>query len=148
MKYFAYGSNMDANRMKERKINFISRKFAVLPGYSLVFNKKSCNGNFSYANILPAEDKQVEGVLYEFPDREILKLDVFESCPEQYIRIEITVHDQRGNRIPAVTYIAHPDKIVDGHLPEKEYLDHLLAGKDLLSEKYIDFLMTIRTIKV
>lgn len=52
MKYFAYGSNMNKDRMKERKINFTSRQFAKLLCYKLVFNKKAKDGEFAYANII------------------------------------------------------------------------------------------------
>lgn len=36
----------------------------------------------------------------------------------------------------AVTYNAKPDKTAEGLKPNKRYLDHLLAAKDILSEDY------------
>jgi len=51
MKYFAYGSNMNKDRMTERGINFTSRQFAKLADYKLVFNKKASKGNYTYSNI-------------------------------------------------------------------------------------------------
>jgi hypothetical protein len=39
IKHFAYGSNMSARRMRERKIEFSQRKYAILKGYRLEFNK-------------------------------------------------------------------------------------------------------------
>lgn len=41
MLYFAYGSNMNQERMKSRKTDFEFRTGAVLSGYELVFNKRA-----------------------------------------------------------------------------------------------------------
>ena len=38
MKYLAYGSNMNPERMKERYITFLKRKYGVLEGFRLTFN--------------------------------------------------------------------------------------------------------------
>lgn len=135
---------MDKNRMTKRGINFTSREFAKAKGYKLVFNKKASTGNFSYANIIPAEDGIVEGVLYDFPDNDIEKLDRVESYPKHYDRIKITVRDKNNNSIIATTYVAQPNKVVDGLLPTREYLNFLLAGQDLLSSLYIQSLKQIQ----
>ncbi|MCS7020148.1 MAG: gamma-glutamylcyclotransferase [Bernardetiaceae bacterium] len=145
MKYFAYGSNMDKDRMTEREINFSSRQFAKLDGYKLVFNKKAQGGDFTYANITPSEKDFVEGALYEFPDDEILKLDRAEGYPNHYDKIQVTVTDKNGNSINATTYIAKQDKVVEGLFPTREYLNHLLAGKDILSPSYLDKLKQVQT---
>ena len=145
MKYFAYGSNMNPERMKGRNINFSSRCFAVLIDYKLVFNKKAIKGNFTYANIIKSKDDAVEGVLYEFPESEFAILDKYEGYPIHYDKIQITISDSDGDKINAITYIAQKDKIAEGLLPKEEYLKHLLAGKDILSKKYFDFLKSIRT---
>jgi len=82
MKYFAYGSNMDPKRMKERKIRFSERKHAVLKGFRLEFNKISTrNPNEGYANIVRDEKGIVEGVLYEIRDEDIEKLDSTKDFP-------------------------------------------------------------------
>jgi gamma-glutamylcyclotransferase (GGCT)/AIG2-like uncharacterized protein YtfP len=145
MIYFAYGSNMDNEKMTERKINFSSRQLAKLSGYKLVFNKKTALGYSSYANIVLAENNFVEGILYEFPDSDILKLDECEGYPNHYFRTQVTVTDKDGNSIKATTYIAQEDKIEEGLLPTREYLNHLLAGKDLLSTSYFEALKQVRT---
>jgi gamma-glutamylcyclotransferase (GGCT)/AIG2-like uncharacterized protein YtfP len=138
---------MDAARMKERKINYSSRQFALLPDYKLVFNKKAKDGDYSFANIVQQSGEKVEGIIYELPETELSKLDYFEGYPFQYKRIDIIV--QMNNRqIRAVTYIAQPDKTAEGLLPKKDYLTHLLAGKDLLSESYVEFLKKVPTLKV
>jgi gamma-glutamylcyclotransferase len=145
MKYFAYGSNMDKDRMTKRGISFTSREFAKVSGFKLVFNKKASAGNFSYANIIPAENNFVEGVLYDFPDNEISKLDKAEGYPDHYNRIHITVSDKNNHSIVATTYIAQHNKIASGLLPTKEYLNFILAGEDILSPAYLESLKQIQT---
>lgn len=145
MFYFAYGSNLDADRMRERGINFSSRQYAKLTGYKLTFNKKASAGNFGYANIMESKDDIVEGALYEFPDNEIINLDKREGYPDHYDKISLTVMDQNNNPVNAVAYIAKHDKVVEGLLPIKEYLNHLLAGNDILSEGYFNKLRQVAT---
>ena len=148
MTYFAYGSNMNEERMKERDINFTSRQFAKLTGYVLAFNKKAKAGNYTFANIKKSEIDCVEGILYEFPDNDILKLDKAEGYPYHYNKIEIIVFDKDENPIKAITYIAQKDKVVEGLFPTTNYINHLLAGKDILSNSYIEKLLNTQTLNL
>lgn len=136
MKYFAYGSNMDKKRMILRGLNFTSRQFGKLEGYKLLFNKKSKQG--MAANIETSSFDSVEGVLYDFPDSEINNLDSKEGYPNHYDRIKVTVLDSYSTQIAAITYIAKQDKILNGLSPKRKYLNHLLAGQDILSKEYFD----------
>lgn len=138
MKYFAYGSNMDISRMIDRGVKFSSREYARLNGYRLVFNKKAQKGNFSYANIDISESDFVEGVLYDVEMDGIKQLDTFEGYPKHYTRINVIVIDKNDNKIESIAYIANSDKICEGLYPTSEYINHLLQGKDILSESYIN----------
>ena len=61
LKYFAYGSNMDGDRLRERGVRFYKRERGVLEGYRLVFNKRSSKGSREgYANIIKEEGSVVE----------------------------------------------------------------------------------------
>lgn len=146
MKYFAYGSNIDPDRLRKRQINFFSRELAFLPGYEIRFNKKAKDGNFAYANIGIAKTETVEGALYEIADPDILILDKFEGTPDHYVRTKIEVIDSSNVNVEAYTYIANTTKIVDGLLPTKNYLDYLLNGKDLFSENYYKKLSSQKTV--
>ena len=54
IKYFAYGSNMNPELMRERNINFSLRKRVILRYFRLEFNKiASRNPKEGYANIVP-----------------------------------------------------------------------------------------------
>lgn len=147
MKYFAYGSNMNPERMKEREIKFSKRVYAILEGWRLEFNKiASRNPNEGYANIM--EDKKciVEGILYEIADADIKQLDKYEGYPNHYDRVTVKVKQDNGQKIEAITYIAQCNKIRGGLKPSKEYFEHLLKGCDLLSEEYCERLRIWETL--
>lgn len=134
---------MNKDRMIERGLNFTSRQSGVLKDYKLVFNKKSMQG--MAANIEKSVSDFVEGVLYEFADDEITNLDKKEGYPNHYDRIQVQVIMKDDKIVEATTYIAKQDKIVNGLSPKREYLNHLLAGQDLLSANYVDKLKQIQT---
>jgi len=144
LKYFAYGSNMDAQRMIERGINFINREPATMYGVELVFNKiATFNSNIGYANIKLNNKSQVEGILYTISYDDLLKLDSFEGYPLNYDRWEIIVKTNQ-KKVRAITYIAVPKKTLKGLKVTEEYLNHLLAGKKFLSKNYYEKLKKMK----
>ena len=149
MYYFAYGSNMDEQRMKiERKISFSMRCAAHIYGYRLKFNKVAKdNALKGYANIVVDDSGLVEGALYDIDMTSLPCLDKCEGYHEHYLHIPIKVLlPSDGKEVCAITYIANPDKIRDGLKPSKEYLCHLLAGKDVLSKGYFEWLQGTETL--
>ena len=148
MKYFAYGSNMDPERMRERDITFSQRRHAILKGYRLEFNKvASRNPEEGYANIVQYENGVVEGVLYDIRDSDLAKLDRCEGYPEHYDRAKVKVELDDNHEMEAVTYIAQPGKVTYGLRPSRDYLDHLLAAEDLLSKSYSRMLAAVQTLE-
>lgn len=147
--YFAYGSNISEKRMKERNINFISRKFAVLKDYKVVFNKVSKKSVYiGYANIVESKSDYVEGALYEITPEELSIINKYEganSKPSHYYRTIVDVICD-GEIINAVTYVANPIMIRENIKPEKNYLNYILEGKDIFSEKYYEKLNSVITI--
>jgi gamma-glutamylcyclotransferase (GGCT)/AIG2-like uncharacterized protein YtfP len=137
MKYFAYGSNMDPERMRERGVKFSIREHAILEGWRLEFNKMASRNPYEgYANIMRDKRCVVEGIIYEIPSSDIAKLDCCEGYPFHYDKIKVRVKLDSGQEVEAVTYIAQPDKIRSGLKPSKEYLNHLLKGCNILPEEY------------
>lgn len=108
MNYFAYGSNMDIDRMRKRGVSFSKRIFASLPGYRLEFNKVAQNNpRNGYANIVPDDSNSVEGILYEIDNSSISILNRYEGCPGHYLKIEINVLVPNKRIVSAITYIAN-----------------------------------------
>jgi len=137
MKYFAYGSNMNPERMKKRGIEFSQRRHATLKAYRLEFNKvASRDPKEGYANIVQFENGIVEGVLYDIEDSDLSKLDRYEGYPDHYKRVEVKVQLDDRQGVEAVSYIAQPDRARYGLMPSRDYLSHLLAARDVLSEAY------------
>ena len=77
MEYFAYGSNMNPERMKQRIGWSPPSRGAVLQDYQLMFDKQSNDGG--KANIRPLKGEAVEGVLYQLAEKDLLSLDGFEG---------------------------------------------------------------------
>ncbi len=147
MKYFAYGSNMDPDRMKKRGILFSKREHAILKGFRLEFNKIVLkNLNEGKANIVKDNKESVEGVLYEIEEDDLRKLDKFEGYPTHYRREDVNVILDSGEIVKATTYIAQSNMTRGGLKPTKKYLSHLLKGCDLLSKEYCEKLKRVETL--
>jgi len=133
-RYFAYGSNMNPERMRKRMGYLPPSRKAVLQDYSLIFNKISRkNPNEGVANIIPLAGSFVSGLLYEVTDQDLAKLDEYEGVPTNYIRHIVKIECE-GELMNALTYIAV--RVKDGLKPSRDYLNHLLAAKEYLSEDY------------
>jgi gamma-glutamylcyclotransferase len=136
--YFAYGSNMDLLRLRERGVNPRERRAAVLRDYRLSFNKRSAASHGEgKANLTPQPRELVEGILSEVTEAEMGKLDRCEGVPDHYLRARVAVKLESGMEAEAVTYVASPSMVRDGLKPTREYLSHLLAGRSFLSREYV-----------
>lgn len=135
--YFAYGSNMNPARMRSRGLQFDEALAGQLRGFALCFNKRAHDRpERSYANIRYQRDGVVEGVLYRLSHAdEIRKMDPFEGTPVFYSRERMPVLTARGV-IAAWVYVANPAMREEGLWPTRAYLEHLLAGREFLSESY------------
>lgn len=137
--YFAYGSNMNPRRMADRGMRFVAAEPGCLSGWRLHFNKRARGKTgVAYANIMPVAGHSVEGVLYQLVDRdEIRRMDPFEGYPELYRRQLMDIDRGDGGRVvSAWVYVATPAWQQEGLLPERHYLNHLLAGRPWLSPDY------------
>jgi len=127
--YFAYGSNMDRERLeKERGITILGEEIGILKGYKLVFNKLAGREGEGYANIEDSPSDFVIGVIYTIKEKDIEKLDRYEGVPNHYLRKEILVEDKNKVKKKCFIYIANPDKVRAGLKPSKLYLTYLIEG--------------------
>jgi hypothetical protein len=138
--YFAFGSNMDAGRMRNRSMRWKKRVGATLYDWELVFNKCSTKTGgvmIGWANIQRAEGEAVEGVAYRLTTP-LLYLDRYEPG---YQRTWVSLETPDG-RFPAVTYVASGGWTQSGLYPPDWYMDHLLKGKRFLTPAYYQRLLT------
>ncbi len=135
--YFAYGSNMNPQRMRTRGLLFSESLSGQLPGYELCFNKRAHDRpGAAYANIRHRQGAVVEGVIYRLDGAdEIFKMDPFEGTPVLYSRERMPILTNQGV-LPGWVYIANPAWRCEGLRPTRTYLEHLLAGREYLSENY------------
>lgn len=140
-RYFAYGSNMNVARMRERGMRFDAAVGARLGGFQLQFHKRSRqHPGAGHANIAYAPGATVEGVLYTLSGiEEISRMDPFESTPVNYSREVVLVNTAEG-ALPTWIYVANPAVLDPGLKPPRSYLDHLLAGEPFLSASYFQML--------
>lgn len=146
--YFAYGSNMDTQRLAHRGIRPRERRGATLVGYRLVFNKiADVDPRRGYANIETHEGGRVEGVLYDLAATDLDGLDKYEGARSgHYRRINVTVWLENGIPMEAITYQAEMSRVTIGLKPTREYMSHLLAGREFLTPEYLQVLENIPTI--
>ena len=153
--YFAFGSNMCANRLAERIGRmWKTRQLGLLRDHALCFNKKARgSGGVGYANVVPQPETDVPGILYDVSEDALATLDAYEGVPSHYVRqqVHISVSDAATQAadattaatVPAVAYVAVPDATALGLRPTAEYLQFLLNGADLLPPEHVAWLQHI-----
>jgi len=137
--YFAYGSNCNPAVMERKGVEFTSRQRALLRGYRLRFNKRALREalpeGIGFANVNVDPTGEVEGILYHLTDESLEKLDLTERYPDHYGRQRVVVETDSGE-VECWCYHAQPDKLADGLVPSRNYLNHILAARDFLSQQY------------
>jgi len=158
--YFAFGSNMDKQQMEDRKkefeekhkgimkVEFTDRQKGIMKDWKLIFNKINVKRKGAgYANIEPEIGSIVEGIIYKVNDGAIKMLDWYEGVRfDSYRQKEMLVENERNKSINCIVYIANPKKTDNSLKQEDDYLKHLLAGKEFLSENYYSWLEQTPTI--
>lgn len=147
-KYFAYGSNCDPAVMERKGVPFTARRRALLRGYRLLFNKRSHRerlpDTIGFANINEYPESAVEGILYDLAQEHLPALDRSERCPGHYERIRVAVETELGPE-DCWTYKAPLGMLAEGLLPSRNYLNHILAGREFLSQQYLEALNQSKT---
>ncbi|MGV0033748.1 MAG: gamma-glutamylcyclotransferase family protein [Candidatus Azotimanducaceae bacterium WSBS_2022_MAG_OTU7] len=139
--YFAYGSNMNLDRVRQRKMFFESAESGHLFDYSLRFNMWSVKypGAVS-ANVMASKKEVTEGVIYQLVEPvQIEMMDPYEGYPVLYTRTALPIVTEAGV-VDAWVYIANEAHVTEGLAPARWYLNHLLAGREYLSVSYFNSL--------
>lgn len=108
--YFAYGSNLDADHLRERVPAAEPAGTARLEGYRLAFGGYSPHWDGPPATIVPAEGDSVAGRLYRMDRQETYILDYYEGHPVRYERRRERVRSPETGETSAQVYV----KDVDG----------------------------------
>ena len=134
--YFAYGSNMNVERVAARIGETRRALSGTLPGFELRFDKASRIPGLAHANVAANPEKVVEGALFELIEpAQIELMDPFEGVPHDYRRERHVIETEEGG-VEAWVYIARPERVRASLRPAREYLEHLLAGEAFLSAEY------------
>lgn len=126
MYYFAYGSNLNRKQMAERCPESKPMFIAKLPNYKLVFAGWSRKWRGGVATIKLERGAKVLGAIYDITEKDLRRLDSCEGYPDSYSRIKITVFNEDGDTMEAVTYIKAGQ--LEETEPSKDYLSIVQQG--------------------
>ena len=95
--YFAYGSNLNVDQMRERVGEWRLSKRALARNYTLVFNHYSKKWKGYTANLSETGKYEdvVYGVVYHIDEEQLMKLGTYEGTPPLDMRVEL----EDGNEI-------------------------------------------------
>ena len=134
MLYFAYGSNMWREQMRQRCPEHELIGAAVLKDHALCFPRFSTIRQCGVAGIMEKPGAEVWGVLYRLNARDLATLDKREgydpaSPPHlnRYDRRTIRVLSN-GDTLDCLTYIARPEP--GTHIPSVEYMSAIITGAE------------------
>jgi gamma-glutamylcyclotransferase len=150
MLIFAYGSNMNLNRLTKRVPSAVKVSNVFLPRYKLVCNKISNDGS-AKANIIktdvPAE--VVWGVLFSIDSYEKALLDKAEGLGKGYNDDTLTFFDEANDSYAAQAYLADSKSIDNNLLPYDWYKEFIVTGavQNKLPAGYISQLQSITCIR-
>lgn len=118
--YFAYGSNMDADQMRERHPDAVIGRRAELPGHAFVINSRGV------ATIVPKPGATVHGVLWSISAADEASLDKHEGVAiGKYRKAELAVDPGDDVTVTALVYI---DADSEPGRPRSGYLEKIVAA--------------------
>jgi gamma-glutamylcyclotransferase (GGCT)/AIG2-like uncharacterized protein YtfP len=142
--YFAYGSNMDVERLRDRCPSAVVRGIGSLAGYRLVFNIFSMGWKGGAANVVPDPASMVWGIAAAVSDEDLRALDRFEGHPDHYKRVSLPV--MLGSAAsPMCTYVAPAEH--EAVLPSVAYMAVLIAAavRHQFPTQYVTMLRAVPT---
>lgn len=138
MYYFAYGSNMNHNQMKERCPSSIFIKSVFLKDHKFVYDGNSDIRKGAVGNVIESPGEIVWGGLFEINNTDLAALDYYEGYNRgNYDRRLLSVLSDNDNRYSAFVYLRTGKKRGE---PGEEYRKIVIQGARncLLPQDYID----------
>ncbi len=151
MLYFAYGSNMDWDQIKERcpSAGFFSA--AKLKDHRLAFSRKSEIRGCGSADAIPEQGQNVWGVIYQIDEEDFGQLDAAEDiipgrAQNGYKRQQHYVYTNGEDGQPLLVSLYFAEKQKNPPLPNAEYKRLIVEGAKYwkLPEDYIEELEQIK----
>jgi gamma-glutamylcyclotransferase len=132
MLYFAYGSNMDWERITDRdrapSAQFLLK--ATLPGYKLAFTRCSEKQQTGTADVVLCSGGLVWGVVFEIDPGDSDKLDAAEGVNFRAYRpepITVLAENDATRHLRVLTYVVC-QKAATHQPPAPWYLNHIVNG--------------------
>lgn len=128
--YFAYGSNMNGEQLRQRGISPVAVAIAKLPGHRVAFHGYSGVWDGAVETVVEAPGEDAWGVLYkvEVMDAEVLDLwqDARTDGTGAYFHYPTEVTGPDGNTRMVLLY--KKDVLGPPEKPSREYLDFIVRG--------------------
>lgn len=151
MLIFAYGSNMNLNRLTKRIPSAVKVSNASLSGYKLVCNKVSKKDDSAKANIIQTDNLAdlVWGVLFTIDNDQKRLLDEAEGLGKGYNEDTLTFFDETNYSYTAQVYLADSNFIDNTLLPYDWYKEFIVSGaiQNKLPAEYIAQLQSISCVR-
>jgi gamma-glutamylcyclotransferase len=131
MLYFAYGSNLWRQQMRDRCPACEEVGYGVLRGYRWIISQRG------YANIVLSACDEVHGKVYRLTESDEQSLDHYEGVPEGKYRKEIVPVIMDGHSTPCMVYV---DPVEEEGVAWPEYVVRINRGISdaALSSGYVD----------
>lgn len=130
IRYFAYGPNMHAGRMRERCTRPVVLGPARLPGHALAFFGHTWLWDGGMETVVRAPGHDLWGVLYELGPTDADSLDAWQDIrlngTGSYFHCPVSVAAPGGGRCDAVLY--KKDILGAPKPPSREFLAYIIEG--------------------
>jgi gamma-glutamylcyclotransferase (GGCT)/AIG2-like uncharacterized protein YtfP len=139
IRYFAYGSNLDARQLEKRCPGATGLFRARLPHHRLDFTYYSSHWVGGAADVLPHSNSQVWGAVYELDSSDLVLLDRFERG---YERVVLRVFDDEEREHLVTSYTVREKR---SFRPTDIYLDKMLRWGEHwhLPDEYLEALRRV-----
>lgn len=141
--YFAYGANMDPEKMDERGVEGVNRGLACLPHHRICFDKIAQGKKMGWATLIKDYTTAVWGCVWQITITDLEKIDKYEVGYSRRREIIIFVDEEE---IQAWIYFAKQDETEYPRFPGLKYISRILR----MGEAYhfpLEYMMTLQRFK-
>tara|TARA_B100000427_G_C15490826_1_gene587497 strand:- start:76 stop:519 length:444 start_codon:yes stop_codon:yes gene_type:complete len=121
MLYFAYGSNLNHQQMRNRCSGSKYIRKYILTGHKLCFSHKTNYSVYGHANIIKNKNSKVYGALWNITKKDEIELDRYEGVDYNYYQKEY--FNLRGKKV-----LVYVQKLYYFQKPNSTYLHTIIQG--------------------